>query len=128
MSDISREEFLTSISRIAESVYDFHERFSIPSLSSNGSSDHALERLRTRLAFLVEEVGEHSKELNQGDLSEASLELADVAFVAMGTLLELDSIGAKACGTVANKNDGKTHDTHMVEATSGKLVKKVSAQ
>ncbi len=128
MNYISREEFLSSISCIAESVYDFHERFSIPPLSSNGSSEHALERLRKRLAFLVEEVGEHSKELNQGDLSEASLELADVAFVAIGTLLELDSIGADACVTVASKNNGKTHDTHMMEATSGKLVKKVSPQ
>ena len=128
MNQISREEFLSSISRIAGSVYDFHERFRIPSLSSNGSSDHVLERLRTRLAFLVEEVGEHSKELNQGELNLASQELADVAFVALGTLLELDSIGAKACGTVAAKNDGKTHNTHIVEASSGKLVKKVSAQ
>ena len=125
MSQISREEFLNSISRIAESVYDFHDRFSIPSLSSNGTSEQALIRLRTRLAFLVEEVGEHSKELNQGELKLASQELADVAFVAMGTLLELDATGSDACLTVAAKNDGKTHDTHIVEATSGKLIKKV---
>ena len=84
--------------------------------------------MKVLVNFLVEEVGEHSKELNQGELNLASQELADVAFVALGTLLELDSIGAKACGTVAAKNDGKTHDTHMVEATSGKLVKKVSPQ
>ena len=124
MSSISREDFISAISRLAGSVYDFHSRFDIPNV--NGSSDQALSRLRTRLAFLAEEVGEHAKELNRGELDDAAIELADVAFVALGSLLELDSLGADSCREVAAKNDGKTTETHMLEAGSGKLVKRSS--
>ena len=124
MDDILRQEFLDSIARLAGSVYDFHDRFGIPAIGVNGSSDAAFDRLRMRLAFLVEEPGEHSKELNQGNLLNASSELADIAFVAMGTLLELNEMGANACRTVASKNDCKTHKTHEFNADSGKLVRR----
>ena len=124
MTQISREDFLESVTRIAGSVYDFHSRFGIPAISVNGSSDAAFDRLRTRLAYLVEESGEHSKELNQGNLQDASEELADVAFVAMGTLLELSEMGAEACHTVALKNDRKTHETHDFDAGSGKIIRR----
>lgn len=124
MDSISRQEFMDSITRMAGSVYDFHDRFGIPPISVNGSSEAAFDRLRTRLAYLVEESGEHSKELNQGNLVDASDELADVAFVAMGTLLELNELGANACQTVAAKNDRKTQETHDFDSGSGKLVKR----
>ena len=124
MTQISRQEFLESVTLIAGSVYDFHNRFGIPAISINGSSDAAFDRLRTRLAFLIEESGEHSRELNQGNLRNASEELADVAFVAMGTLLELNELGAQACQTVAAKNNGKTQETHYFDAGSGKLIKR----
>lgn len=124
MNQISRQEFLDSVARIAGSVYDFHDRFGIPPISVDGPSDAAFDRLRTRLAFLVEESGEYSRELNQGNLVDASQESADVAFVAMGTLLELNGLGAQACHHVAAKNDAKTHLTHDFDAGSGKLVKK----
>ena len=124
MDNISRQDFLDSIRRIAGSVYDFHDRFGIPPISVNGSSDAAFDRLRTRLAYLVEETGEHSRELNQSNLLDASQELADVAFVAMGTLLELDDMGSEACHVVAAKNDRKTRETHTFESGSGKVVKR----
>lgn len=124
MDQISRQDFLDSVTRIAGSVYDFHDRFGIPVISVNGSTDAAFDRLRTRLAYLVEESGEHSKELNQGNLRDASEELADVVFVAMGTLLELSDMGAQACQTVAAKNDRKTQETHEFDAGSRKIVKR----
>ena len=126
MDNISRQEFLDSINRIAGSVYDFHDRFGIPAISVNGSSDAAFDRLRTRLAYLVEESGEHSRELNQGNLVDASVELADIAFVAMGTLLELDEMVARACRSVAIKNDRKTHETPTFESLSRQLVRGAS--
>jgi NTP pyrophosphatase (non-canonical NTP hydrolase) len=125
---ITREEFITAVSRLAESVYDFHARFSIPNLNEKTATDDIFPRLCTRLAFLMEETGEHAKELNQGVLDRAVDEMADVAFVAMGTLLEMDSLGAIACREVANKNDKKTLHTHMVEPSSGKLIKRSQAK
>ena len=67
MTQISREDFLESVTRIAGSVYDFHSRFGIPAISVNGSSDAAFNRLRTRLAYLVEESGEHFKKRTHGN-------------------------------------------------------------
>ena len=126
MDSISRHDFLDSINRIAGSVYDFHDRFGIPAISVNGSSDAAFDRLRTRLAYLVEESGEHSRGVNQGHRGDAWGGRVDTAFVAMGTLMELEDMGARACRSVAIKNDRKTHEPHTFDAGSGKLVKRQS--
>ena len=72
----------------------------------------------------MEEAGEHARGLNRGDLDEATLELADVAFVAMGSLATLGAAGERACHEVARKNDGKTNETHFVEESSGKIVRR----
>ena len=125
---VSREDFVSAVSRLAESVYDFHARFDIPNLNDKTPADDVFPRLCTRLAFLMEEVGEHAAELNRAELDLAAEEMADVAFVAMGTLMELNSLGVSACRKVADKNDKKTLQTHMVEPSSGKLVRRAQAQ
>jgi NTP pyrophosphatase (non-canonical NTP hydrolase) len=116
---------------MARSVYDFHQRFDVPRVgqptAEEAPSADGLAALRSRLAFLIEETGEHARELNRGELGDASKEIADVAFVAMGTLLVLDGMGVDACRAVAGKNNAKTAETHAVDATSGKLVRRVSA-
>ena len=110
---------------MAGSVFDFHQRFDVPSFDQLSQDPDGLALLRSRLAFLVEETGEHAKELNKGELGDASVEMADVAFVAMGTLLVLDRMGNDAMRSVAAKNNAKTSETHRVDKTSGKLVRKV---
>ncbi len=125
---VSRDEFVAAVSRLAESVYDFHQRFDIPNINANTSDDCAVPRLCARLAFLMEEVGEHAHELNIGALDDAAAEMADVAFVAIGTLLELDALGISASRQVANKNDKKTLQTHFIEEASGKLVRRTQPQ
>ena len=128
---IDRDEFVAALAEMAASVYDFHERFAVPRVgrppAEEGPAAYGLAALRSRLAFLIEETGEHAKELNRGELGDASKEIADVAFVAMGTLLVLDEMGVDACRAVAGKNNAKTAATHAVDATSGKLVRRVSA-
>lgn len=125
---ISRDEFTAAVSRLAESVYDFHCRFDIPNINANKSDASAVPRLCARLAFLMEEVGEHARELNIGALDDAAAEMADVAFVAIGTLLELNALGVSASIQVANKNDKKTLQTHFIEEASGKLVRRTPPQ
>ncbi len=125
---VSRDEFTAAVSRLAESVYDFHQRFDIPNINANTSDNCAVPRLCARLAFLMEEVGEHARELNVGALDDAAAEMADVAFVAIGTLLELDALGVSASRQVANKNDKKTLRTHFIEEASGKLVRRTQPQ
>lgn len=125
---ISRDEFVAAVSRLAESVYDFHNRFDIPNINANSAADCAVPRLCARLAFLMEEVGEHARELNSGALADAAAEMADVTFVAIGTLLELDALGVAASRQVANKNDKKTLQTHFIAETSGKIVRRTQPQ
>jgi NTP pyrophosphatase (non-canonical NTP hydrolase) len=124
MNKLTRDEFISTISRIAGSVYDFHERFGVSMVDPQTSPDDSLVTLRNRLSFLMEEVGEHAKELNKGNLEDGAIELADVAFVVLGTVLTLDVSGKQACLAVAKKNDSKTNETHQVEESSGKLVRK----
>ena len=124
MSEISKHEFLSSVGRLAESVYDFHHRFGSMPVDTNGSPDRALEALRKQFLFLMEEAGEHASDLNKGELDRALLELADVAFVALGGVYLSNAQGADACLRVAIKNDKKTNETHIVEESSGKIIKR----
>lgn len=128
MSAIPRDEFVSSIARLAGSVYDFHERFKESPLVSMPSEEKSLDILRGRLPLLVEELGEFAQDINKGNLRDASLEMADVTFVAIGTMLALNTTGVQSSHAVAQKNDDKTLDTHMVEASSGKLVRKSQAK
>ena len=121
---MTREEFVAAMARIAESVYDFHDRFDLPMVGAGLSPEQGLDALRARLPYLVEEIGEHSKALNQDDLDDASLELADVAFVAAGSVLTLGRLGATSARRVASKNDAKTGATHYLEEASGKIVRR----
>ena len=120
----SREEFVAAMARIAESVYDFHSRFGLPMVGAGLSPEQGLETLRTRLPYLVEEIGEHSKALNNDDFHDALLELADVAFVAAGSVLTAGAPALDACADVARKNDAKTLDTHYLEQSSGKVLRR----
>ena len=124
MNTLTRDEFTSAISQLADSVYDFNHRFGVPIRDPATVPDESLTALRGRLSFLMEEIGEHSKGLNTGNLEEAILELADVAFVLLGTILITDADGSKACLTVSTKNDLKTTETHVFEKSSGKLIKR----
>ena len=108
----------------AGSVYDFHQRFGVEQIDLDTDFAGTLAVLRSRLGFLAEELGEHAKGLNTGDARAAAEEMADVAFVALGTLLVLDAAGREACTAVAGKNDRKTGETHALDASSGKLVRR----
>ena len=124
MQDLTRDDFVSAASRIAGSVYDLHHRFAIPRADTLRAREESLERLRIRLAFLTEELGEHARELNNGNLEQAAAELADTAFVALGSILVLDSLGRDACLAVARKNDEKTSATHALDDSSGKLLRR----
>ena len=109
---------------MAESVYDFHQRFGVPPVGPGSSPNESLAKLRERLPLLMEEIGEHAGELNRGNLDDAIIEMADVAFIVLGTLLVLDEAGKGASNSVSQKNNSKTADTHIRVDTSGKLVRR----
>ena len=67
-------------------------------------------------------IGEHARELNRGNLEDATSEAIDVAYVALGTVLTLGYAGRDACYSIAGKNDAKTLTTHGSRGSTGKVV------
>ncbi len=94
-------------------------------LTGDGPTDLAV--LRGRLSMLVEEIGEHAEALNKERVyPESAQEIADVLYVALGTLFLMDSKGDQAyAGTeavrwVTAKNNQKTPATHHM--SGGKAI------
>ena len=119
--EIERSDFVDAVSRLGDSVYSFHERFGLPTVAHEGE-DVILEALRRRLALLSEEVGEHARELNKGNVQDAVSEAVDIAYVALGTVLVLGNDGRDACYSISDKNDAKTLATHGNRGATGKVV------
>ena len=119
--EIERSDFVDAVSRLGDSVYSFHERFGLPTVAHEGE-DVILEALRRRLALLSEEVGEHARELNKGNVRDAVSEAVDIAYVALGTVLVLGIEGRAACYLISDKNDAKTLATHGNRGATGKVV------
>ena len=119
--EIERSDFVDAVSRLGDSVYSFHERFGLPTVAHEGE-DVILEALRRRLALLSEEVGEHARELNKGNVGDAVSEAVDIAYVALGTVLVLGIEGRAACYSISDKNDAKTLATHGNRGATGKVV------
>ena len=119
--EIERSDFVDAVSRLGDSVYSFHERFGLPTVAHEGE-DVILEALRRRLALLSEEVGEHARELNKGNVRDAVSEAVDIAYVALGTVLVLGNEGRDACYSISDKNDAKTLATHGNRGATGKVV------
>ena len=59
---LRKEKYVDAISELAESVFNFHDKFEVPELDrihDSNNKELVLETLRRRLSFLMEEVGEH---------------------------------------------------------------------
>lgn len=114
-------EFLQGISRIAESVDAFHDRFRISKIDTD-DTEVTLELLRQRLALLAEETGEHARALNRADIADATKEAVDILYIAVGTIHRLGTSGVKACHEVATKNDSKVPSSHSAHSVTGKVL------
>jgi len=127
LENLRKEIYVGAVSKLAESVFDFHDKFQVPELDDihdPNNKEFVLETLRRRLSFLIEEVGEHSRALNRIELSNAIEEIVDVAYVALGTILVLGEQGNNACNEVSKKNNSKNAGDYVVNSISGKLVRR----
>lgn len=143
--DLNREDkdFVDSMYSIAISLSEFHERFklfrhlmAIPPTSTpayNSGLAHrqlknpqeGVEHMRVRLPLMMEEIGEHAKDLNTGSFDGAVEEMADVLFVVMGSLYTAGETADLMCEAVSSKNDNKIVKTHYVDE-SGKVARRES--
>ena len=119
---ISKIEFINAINNLAESVYDFHDRWNLFNVSKT-----SFEAVSEREELLLEEVRELIEEYNknQSELSEELLsrEAADVLYVSIGNMLALNKEGISAMNQVAIKNNNKTKKTHFYNVKEKKIKK-----
>ena len=112
MKEDHRQNFLDAVQSIAESVFDFHDRWSL--LDNKKPAHLAIEE---RKELLLEEVNELNDEINKTDEDKSikllSREAADVLYVSVGHLLALRNEGLEAMYQVSKKNnkDKKTSDS-----------------
>ena len=117
-----REIFIKSIQSLAESVYDFHDRWNL--INYNKPSH---EVMKERKELLAEEVNELNQEIDKPDnLKSKKLlcrEAADVLYVSVGDLLALGKDGLEAIDQVSLKNNKKTDKTHFFDERIKKVKK-----
>ena len=115
------KDFVSAIQTLAVSVDAFHRRFDIPQIDMT-SIESTLDVLRQRLSLLDEEVGEHARALNRGEIEDAVKEAVDVAYIALGTIHRLGTDGLEACHEVAQKNDAKSPSAYSKRSATGKVL------
>tara|TARA_Y100000817_G_scaffold169406_1_gene132445 strand:- start:2394 stop:2753 length:360 start_codon:yes stop_codon:yes gene_type:complete len=97
-----RQNFLDAVQSIAESVFDFHDRWNL--LDEKKPAHIAIEE---RKELLLEEVNELNDEINKIDEDKSikllSREAADVLYVSVGHLLALRNEGLEAMYQVSKK-------------------------
>lgn len=120
--NISKERFINAVGVLANSVYDFHERFGIEKYDfSCGETLPA--QIRTRLMLQDEEIWEVEEAMSNYDVDNLIEELVDVLYVALGNVINLDELAPKAIEHVANKNNAKD-PANYVRNELGKITKR----
>ena len=109
--------FTDAATHMADSVEGFHHHFGIKG-RRDGIDYHS------RLTLLMEEVGEHANAINKGHpVDEVLKEMADIAYVALGTLELAGEDGVQAMMQVVDKNNSKTTATHELNPKTGKILR-----
>ena len=117
---MQREEFLKTVTDMADQVWDFHERWNFWPFDGPDRSPSAA--ISERQAILDEEILELGEAVEADDSEEISAEAADVLFVALGHVLSLRENGLAGVRAVTLKNAGKTEATHRIRPDTGKLL------
>ncbi len=117
---MQQDEFLNAIEKMAEQVWDFHERWKF--WPFDGQDRSLSEAISERQAILDEEIVELREAVAASDGEEVAAEAADVLFVAIGHVLSLREAGVNGVLAVTAKNAGKTEATHAVRPDTGKLL------
>ena len=119
---MKRENFVTTVTKLAESVYDFHKRWDL----LNTTKSYYLS-IQEREELLMEEIRELSFEYNKNDKDKSEIllcqEAADVLYVALGNMVGLNKEGLNAMNQVSDKNNNKTIKTHFFDKNIKKVKK-----
>ena len=121
---ITKGEYISAVTALASSVWDFHDRFGVEQDEELADVISFVDKYQDRILIQLEELGEFTKDVNRHLISDAREEAADVAYVALGTILTLGEAGKDATYTVVEKNDAKMPGEYVYRAGgSGKIVR-----
>lgn len=121
-NSLTRGEFVDAVNRMAEEVWEFHNRWGFGSGMFKDASPSAV--IQIRKAILDEEVRELAEAAAAQNDRETADEAADVLFVAIGHIESLGRHGIDAVARVTEKNGKKTDATHAIRQDTGKLLPK----
>lgn len=119
---VSREAFVSAMTRMANEVWDFHNRWGFG--SGMFSDAKPADIISERTAILAEEIDELAEATAAMEHQEVADEAADVLFVALGHVEALGPIGVESVLRVTAKNAAKTAETHAIRPDTGKLLPK----
>ena len=102
-NNISKKEFINAIKKMADEVWEFHNRFKVG--SGRFADESPTEIIKMRKKILDEEFLELNQALdnNEDELSIAD-EVSDILFVAMGHIESMGDFGISSIDKVTKKN------------------------
>ena len=120
-NNISKKEFTNAIKKMADEVWEFHNRFKVGSGRFKNESPN--EIIKMRKTILDEEFLELNQALdnNEDEVSIAD-EVSDILFVAMGHIESMGDFGISSIENVTKKNSLKTIETHKLREDTGKIL------
>lgn len=134
----TKEQFVDTVKKFAENIYEFHERWQFgpfnPQFQLGAGIQTTIPGLESRKKIMqermpliseeYEEVIEELKQLVSHDKlgSDLSDELADLLYVVLGTIHSLSMYGIYGMEEIMTKNNNKTPETHAVRKDTGKLI------
>ena len=110
---ITEEKFMSNMSLLALSVYDFHNRFDLEEIDLKDPNDATLKMLY-KMGRQQEEIGECSRAINRSDYDNLMEEVVDNLYVAMGMVLITGSLSSSYTDDVIHKNNQKTPDNYII--------------
>ncbi len=117
---VPKDVFVQAVSRMAEEVWDFHNRWGFG--SGGFAAQTPADIIRRRREILAEEIRELDEAATQNEADQVLNEAADVLFVAMGHVEAMGEAGVKGVDCVTRKNSLKTEATHAIRSDTGKLL------
>ena len=114
---ISKEKFISLMSEMGESVYEFHDRFHFDEVRLGGpysiNTSKQIDDMKRKVFLQLEELGEFSRALNNSDWDNMREEIVDNLYVAMGTALVMGRLLEEDLSHVLHKNNNKTPENYI---------------
>ena len=112
---LEKKQFVDLMKNVAESVWDFHERFDVEDIDFLSNKNNIKSLVYSRFGLQTEEMGEMARALAKGDFDNLREEIVDNLYVAMGTALVIRNSLINPLFDVLDKNDAKNPSNYNIK-------------